>query len=59
MWDDDVGDGVCVSLYVACGVWVATWMTLCWGWCDGDDVWITLRGKHYVADAVQMTLVRG
>ena len=60
---DSVGDGVRVTL---CGlrcagtvcvcVWVTTWVTLCDLWCDGDDVRITLRGKHYVADAVEMTL---
>ena len=54
---------MCVLHYVACGVrglcvcaWVTTQVKLCGWWCDGDDVYITLRGKHYVAEAVQMTL---
>ena len=49
---------ICGSRWVTmcvCG-WVTTQVTLCGWWCDGDDVWITLRGKHYVAGAVQMTL---
>jgi len=49
---------LCVTLCgwrnVADGMWVTTWVTR--GWCDGDDVWITLRGKHYMAVAVQMAL---
>jgi len=62
---DGVGDDVrvtlcglrCAGTVCACVcVCVTTQVTLC-GWsCDGDDVWITLRGKHYVAGAVQMTL---
>ena len=45
---------VCVCVCVGTGG-VTTWVTLCGWWCHGHDVWITLRGKHYVADAVQIT----
>ena len=53
MW---VTVAMCGWRNVADGMWVTTWVTLCDLWCDGDDVRITLRGKHYVADAVEMTL---